>query len=130
MHLANRAGYWYFPVSATWQPTVGRTGNKLAVRWLNQGVAPAYKPFVLRLHLTGSENSTVLTVDADNLRWMPGEARTEEYVYDIPDTCPPGKYRLCIELYDRHLDRRIEVGLGEKHLTPDGLIPLGEVQLE
>lgn len=130
VHLANRAGYWYFPVSATWQPTVGRTGNKLAVRWLNQGVAPAYNPFVLRLHLTGSENSTVLTVDADNLRWMPGEARTEEYVYDIPDTCPRGKYRLCIELYDRHLDRRIEVGLGEKHLTPDGLIPLGEVQLE
>lgn len=131
VRLANRAGYWYFPVWAIWQHAVGRTGNKLSVCWFNKGVAPAYNAFALRLHLVSGTSDTVVTLpEANNRRWMPGETRTEEYVYDIPDACAPGKYGLCIELYDPHLDRRIEVGLGERHLASGGLIPVGEIILD
>lgn len=131
VHIANRVGYWYFPVSATYPDVVGRRDNTLTVKWANQGVAPAYNVFGLRLHFVGADETFVVTVpESRNLRWMPGQQYSEKYFYDIPDSRKAGEYDLYAELYDESLGRRIGVGLAEKHLSGDGLIPVGKVRIE
>ncbi|HIW66224.1 MAG TPA: DUF4832 domain-containing protein [Candidatus Alistipes intestinipullorum] len=131
VHLANRAGYWYFPVTATWPASLNRSGNRLVMTWLNKGVAPAYRRFVLRPHLLSEKRDWPLrAVESGNINWMPGEPRPEEYSFKVPDEIPSGDYLLCVELCDSTMDRRIDVGLGRRHFTANGLIPIGDVRLE
>ena len=99
--------------------------------WLNKGVAPAYRRFVLRPHLLSEDRDWPLPSAATGNRdWMPDEPCSEEYRFEIPDEIPSGDYRLCVELCDPELGRRIDVGLGKRHLTANGLIPIGPVRLE
>jgi hypothetical protein len=137
--LANRAGYWYFPKSVE-LPENARPGSSISVKlvWENHGVAPAYHRYrlVLKLANKGDKASQAEHVQeiaaADNRRWMPCEIVGDSYQVDLPETLPPGSYKVGIALYDdRGTGKRpIELGLSDALKDPQGFYRLAELQVE
>jgi hypothetical protein len=96
--LLNKMGYWYFPQSLE-VLTPARPGRvfRFAVTWLNQGVAPAYQRFPVRLRLGSFERE----LKSDSRRWMPDEPYREEYSVRLPPDLALGDEELCLGLSDR-----------------------------
>jgi hypothetical protein len=132
--LANRCGYWYFPVKAVVPGKMVKGENSISVEWLNKGVAPAYNVFsmVLRFEAGEPENSFDLIIqDSDNMKWLPGKIQVEKYVFTIPFEALKGHYRLMFKLVDQsdEMEQEIKLGLKEKITENQGFIHLGNVSI-
>lgn len=94
--------------------------------WVNAGVAPVYRPYVLALRFHGASDAAV-ELPADVRKWLPGDALVEEPV-PIPKL-PAGKYRVQTALLDprTHLPA---IALGIAGRGPDGWYDLGEISVE
>lgn len=101
VELLNRCGYWFFLHQVN-IPTPLRVGkNSLQMIWENRGVAPAYRPYVMKLRLAGPRPVDI-EIDSGNRDWMPASTdgvHREEYTLTIPERTPPGQYELKIKLY-------------------------------
>jgi hypothetical protein len=130
-HIANRVGYWYFPVRAQYAPALTGTGNRLEITWQNKGVAPAYNRYALLLHFAGRDASFDIEIaDSDNLQWMPdGKDYTGRYTYDLPATATPGDYQLSFRLYDHATKTTVQVAVNKDHLINGEWIPVGKVTI-
>ncbi len=124
-----KMGYRFILRRFEYSPRV-KAGSMMPVHvwWLNAGVAPVYRQYLLALELRSSSGSAVIRTDADVRKWLPGDA-----VYDgsvcVPDTLKPGAYHLRVAL----LDPRTEVPaikLAIEGRQPDGWYDLGEIQVE
>jgi hypothetical protein len=95
-----KMGYRFALRRAEWQGQV-RAGDALHLKtwWVNEGVAPIYRPFVLAFRLTSPNGSTVLRTDADLRKWLPGDAVYEDPIF-APDDLPAGEYTLSVGLLD------------------------------
>lgn len=86
----SRAGYRYVPVSIQYRQTTN-CPLELRLGWRNDGVAPAYEPWRVRLRLEANEGV------ADLPQIMPGETIAT-------DTClgevPAGVYQLQVQIID------------------------------
>lgn len=132
--LANRCGYWYFPVKAAIPMKIVKGQNSISIEWLNKGVAPAYNVFslILRFEAEKSENSFDLFLkDSDNKNWLPGKSKIEKYFFDIPAKTPKSKYNLSFKLvYLINEDMQdVQVGLKKEAIGNQGFIYLGKVSL-
>lgn len=130
-HLANRAGYWYFPKSVE-LPESARPGTQIPANlvWENHGVAPAYHRYRMEVRLANEQAQHVQEIAlADNRRWMPCEIVGDTYLIDLPETLPLGRYRVGIALYDQRGDSRrsIEFGLSDKLKDRAGFYDLAEL---
>jgi len=96
--------------------------------WLNAGVAPVYREYVLALELRSSGSHEVIVLPADVRRWLPGDAVFDGPVY-VPETLRPGKYRLRVALLDPRT-REPAIRLAIEGREPDGWYDLGDIVVE
>jgi len=132
--LANRCGYWYFPVGAVIPRKMAKGENAISMEWLNKGVAPAYNVFgmILRFEAGDPVNSFDLIIkDSGNRKWLPGKIQAEKYRFTIPFEAPEGRYNLMFKVVDQsnEKEREINVGLKEKIIGNQGFINLGKVNI-
>jgi hypothetical protein len=111
-------------------PSKAKAGSMMPVHmwWLNAGVAPVYREYVLALELRSSSGSAVIRTDAEVRKWLPGDAVYDGSVY-VPDTLKPGAYRLCVALLDPRTGVPA-IKLAIEGRQPDGWYDLGEIQVE
>jgi Domain of unknown function (DUF4832) len=94
--------------------------------WVNSGVAPVYRPYVLALRFHGASNATV-ELPPDIRKWLPGDALVEDPIA-IPKL-PAGKYRVETALLDPRT-RQPAIALGIAGRGADGWYDLGEISVE
>ena len=96
--------------------------------WLNAGVAPVYRDYILALELHSATRSAVIRTPADVRRWLPGDAVFDGGLY-VPDDLPPGAYRLRVGLLDpRTLTPSIRLAIEGRQ--EDGWYDIGEISVE
>jgi len=132
--LANRCGYWYFPVSASFPSIIKQSENEIAIEWINKGVAPAYSEYglVIRFESENSQNSfNLLPVNSRNKEWLPGVSKIENYKFGIPDKVQKGSYRLKFKLIEQSESNTtlIQTGIKTSLVDPDGFVELGTIQI-
>lgn len=95
-----KMGYRFALRRAEWQGQV-HAGEALHLKtwWVNEGIAPVYRPFVLAFRLSSSKGSTVLRTDADLRKWIPGDAIFEDPIF-APADLPEGEYTLSVAVLD------------------------------
>ncbi len=133
--LANRCGYWYFPVKADFPSILNFGHNKISIEWMNKGVAPAYNIYALNLKLQ-SENPAysfdLVINDSGNKNWIPEIIKTENYSFDIPAEAQKGEYVLKFRLEEVYGETKqaIQIGLNESLTDKNGFTILGKVELK
>lgn len=132
--LANRCGYWYFPVRATIPTKMKKGKNVISIEWLNKGAAPAYTNFslVLRFEAEKPENSfDQLIENSGNTTWFPEKARIEKYVFDIPRKTPKGRYKVSLKLLDQTNEKKqdIQIGVSSKIIDMQGFVYVGIISV-
>ncbi|HZT30589.1 MAG TPA: DUF4832 domain-containing protein [Bryobacteraceae bacterium] len=111
-------------------PRAVKAGAMMPVHqwWLNAGAAPPYEAFVLALELRSSTASGRMRVPVDVRKWLPGDAVYDGSLY-VPDTLPPGSYRLRVALLDPRTGQPA-VQLAIEGRQADGWYDLGTIQVE
>lgn len=133
VELLNRCGYWYFLHSVK-MPKTWKAGasTALTMTWENRGVAPAYKPYQLRLRLRGSDTLNA-EMPSGNRKWLPvpvGKTYDEAYRIELPDDLKPGEYSLQLKLYSPAADRDVLLPLKQSLRSQHGFHTLGKVRVE
>ncbi|RPI29388.1 MAG: DUF4832 domain-containing protein [Acidobacteria bacterium] len=107
-------------------PNSVRSGRMAAISmwWLNAGVAPIYRDFVLALQL----GPQVINTGARLREWLPGDAVVEESIY-IPEGIKPGKYPVRVAVLDPHTGHPA-VKLAIDGRESDGWYRVGEIEVK
>jgi hypothetical protein len=126
--LERSMGYRFALRRAEWSGQV-RAGEALHLKtwWVNEGVAPIYRPFVLAFRLSSPSGSTVLRTDADLRKWLPGDAVFEDPLF-APEGLPAGEYELSVAILDP-ITLLPGVRLAIEGRGDDGWYGLGKVQV-
>jgi hypothetical protein len=95
--------------------------------WVNAGVAPPYRQFALAMELRSAGATSVIRLPADVRTWLPGDAIWEGGIY-VPDTLPPGEYRVRLALLDPRTDAAA-VTLAIEGREDDGWYGLGTISV-
>ena len=95
-----KMGYRFALRRAEWAQQV-RPGQPIELKtwWVNEGVAPIYRPFVLAFRFQSSRRSAVVRTDADLRKWLPGDAVFEDPIF-APEDLPAADYRFSVALLD------------------------------
>lgn len=130
--LANRCGYWYFPESVSTPERLSPGPNPIRIRWLNKGVAPAYKPFQIAFRLVDVRSQQVFdldTLDSGNLNWLPDQAVEQPYQVTLPRSVKKGEYRVEIRLFlkGEPAPEPVAIGLKTELTDADGFSSLGNI---
>jgi hypothetical protein len=110
-------------------PAAVRQSSALPIKmwWVNSGVAPVYRPYILAFSCHSATNDIVLEVPADVRKWLPGDAVVEEGV-PMP-AIAPGEYRIRVALLDpRTHQPAIQLGIAGR--TQDGWYDLGPITIQ
>jgi hypothetical protein len=113
--LANRCGYWYFPVRLRVPRALSAGANRVRIAWRNEGVAPAYRPFRIAFRLArpgGGRAVDLPPLDSGNRRWLPKQEVEEEYELALPPSVEGGEYLLQVKLFLEDERGREPVALG------------------
>ena len=95
--------------------------------WVNSGVAPVYRPYILALSCHSSTNDVVLELPADVRKWLPGDALVEESIA-VP-AMAAGEYRIRVALLDTRTHKpAIQLGIAGR--TEDGWYDLGPITIQ
>jgi hypothetical protein len=123
-----KMGYRFVLRRGEWQSEV-QAGQALQLKtwWLNEGVAPIYRPFVLAFRLSSPGRSVVLRTDADIRKWLPGDAVFEDPVF-VPGDLPAGEYQVGVALLDP-ISLEPGVRLAIEGRGEDGWYALGKVSV-
>jgi len=107
-------------------PESVRGGSAASVKmwWVNSGVAPVYRQYVLALAFAFGGAQDVVDIPADVRKWLPGDAVVEEKV-DMPHL-KAGAYRVRVALLDPRT-RKPAIRLGIAGRAEDGWYDLGDV---
>jgi hypothetical protein len=111
-------------------PRTVRPGRKALFRmwWLNAGVAPVYRDYVMAFEFHATGESKTIRTGADIRKWLPGDAVFEDSLY-VPDELKAGSYRLRLALLDvRTLRPAIRLAIEGRE--PDGWYDLGSITVE
>jgi hypothetical protein len=92
--------------------------------WFNAGVAPVYRSYTLALAI----GDTVISLDADVRRWLPGDAVYESTIA-VPWDLAPGRYPLRVALLDP-ATRRPAIQLAIAGRQADGWYQVGEIVVQ
>ena len=104
-------------------PSQVTRGSMAAVNmwWFNAGVAPIYRSYTLALAI----GDTVIALDTDIRRWLPGDAVYENTIA-VPRDLAPGRYSLRVALLDP-ATRRPAIQLAIAGRQTDGWYQVGEI---
>ncbi len=82
-------------------PSSVRAGRMAMFRmwWLNAGVAPVYRGYVMAFEFHSPGESRIVRTDADVRKWLPGDAVFEDSIH-VPGDLKPGAYRVRLALLD------------------------------
>jgi len=132
--LANRCGYWYFPVSTSFLSIIKQGQNEILIDWLNKGVAPAYSDYGLtfRFESENIQNSFSLPpVNSRNKDWLPGISKIEKYGFEIPSNAKEGKYHLKFKLIEQSESNTnlIQIGIKASLVDSDGFVEVGIIEI-
>ncbi len=126
--LANRVGYWYFPIYISYNPQVSRNNREtIRLLWVNRGVAPAYHPYNLVLRLENSSNSAEQTYHTENTTWLSGEKVLQQEQFTIHQSLPPGTYNVKIKLIYKPDNRDVLLGLSNSLKDKSNFYTVGKV---
>ncbi len=105
-------------------PASVRGGSAAPVKmwWVNSGVAPAYRPYILALAFASTGVQKAVDVPADVRKWLPGDRVVEEDI-EVP-LLKAGQYRLRMALLDPRT-RQPAIRLGVEGRNQDGWYDLG-----
>lgn len=124
-----RMGYRFALRRAEWKPEV-QPGESLGLStwWVNEGVAPVYRRFVLAFRLSSPGQNTVLRTDADIRKWLPGDAVFEDPLF-VPENLSAGEYELSVAILDPDtLQPGIRLAIEGR--AQDGWYPLGKITVK
>ncbi len=125
-YVANRIGYWYFPISLTLSECVFGKAVPAELCIENRGFARAYNPYTLKLRAVCRDGAYELcSVEAANLAWQEGLAVTEKLMLDFSNV-PKGEYSLQLGLFEG--ERAIEFAVKEETLQ-NGYVVLGNIKV-
>ncbi|MGH9397041.1 MAG: DUF4832 domain-containing protein [Terriglobia bacterium] len=93
--------------------------------WLNAGVAPVYRDYILAIELYSAKGSDVIQTAAQVKQWLPGDAVFDGTVY-VPTDLKPGTYRFRVALLDSRT-RLPAIRLAIEGRQPDGWYDLGSI---
>ena len=132
--LANRCGYWYFPVSASYPSKMKAGINEISITWLNKGVAPAYQSYKIIFYLESESPQKSFEAaldDSGNKNWLPGRPQTENYQIVVPSAAERGSYMLKFKLENISGETRqtIQLGVNNELIDNNGFIELGKVKI-
>ncbi|MGA8183760.1 MAG: DUF4832 domain-containing protein, partial [Terriglobia bacterium] len=96
--------------------------------FLNAGVAPVYREYVLAVELSSSEGSAVIKTSADVRKWLPGDAVFDGTLF-VPDALKPGEYHFRVGLLDPRTGLPA-IQLAIEGRQPDGWYDLGTVEVQ
>jgi len=124
-----RMGYRFALRQAEWQDEVS-AGQPIGLStwWVNEGVAPVYRSFVLAFRLGSPVHSAVVRTDADVRKWLPGDAVFEDPVF-VPADLPAGDYELSVALLDP-VTLQPAIRLGMQGRDSDGWYRLGKIHVK
>ena len=126
--LANRVGYWYFPIYISYNPQVSRNNREtIRLLWVNRGVAPAYHPYNLVLRLENSSNSAEQTYHTENTTWLSGEKVLQQEQFTIHQSLPPGTYNVKIKLIYKPDNRDVLLGLSNSLKDKNNFYTVGKI---
>jgi len=95
--------------------------------FLNAGVAPVYRNYILAVQLYSSSGNAVIRTAADVRTWLPGDSVFDGTLY-VPATLKAGKYQFRIGLLDPRSERPA-IRLAIAGRDPDGWYDLGTVDV-
>ncbi|AWF53786.1 TPA: DUF4832 domain-containing protein [Klebsiella michiganensis] len=125
-----RIGYRYRVGQMEWDTPV-RSGMPLTlnVTWRNDGVAPAYLPYLVQWRIVNDAGTTVTQIKtADDVRqWLPGDHHSSATL-PLPAGLPGGQYRLEAALTNYQGQPRIQ--LANEGKTGDGWYSLASFNLK
>lgn len=126
--LERKMGYRFALRRAEWQQEAG-AGQQLGLKtwWVNEGVAPIYRAFVLAFRFSSDRESAVVRTDADVRRWLPGDAVFEDPLF-VPANLTAGNYELSVALLDP-ITLHPGIRLGIEGRGTDGWYPLGKIRV-
>ena len=125
--LVRRMGY-QFRLTEIRQPQTVRVGGrcKILLRGVNEGVAPFYYPWPVKLVWLDVQDRAVLSTLTDDIRsWLPGKFSVEA---DLIAPLKPGSYRLALGIEDPWTKKPI-IRFANDLPIAQGLTLLGEVEV-
>jgi uncharacterized protein DUF4832 len=127
-NFERKMGYRFALRRAEWQEEV-HVGQPtgLTTWWVNEGVAPIYRPFVLAFRFSSPARSAIVRTGADVRKWLPGDAVFEDPLF-VPEDLPAGNYELSVALLDPiTLQPGIRLPIGGRGI--DGWYALGKIRV-
>jgi Domain of unknown function (DUF4832)/Beta-galactosidase len=124
-----RMGYRFALRRAEWQEKV-HAGQAIGLStwWVNEGVAPIYRSFVLAFRFSSPSHSAAVRTGADVRKWLPGDVVFEDPVF-VPDDFAPGDYELSVALLDP-ITLEPGIRLAIERRGSDGWYTLGKIRVD
>lgn len=124
-----KMGYRFALRRGEWQDEV-RAGEAIHLKtwWVNEGVAPVYRPFVLAFRLSSLDHSAVIRTDVDIRKWVPGDAVFEDPMF-VPGDLPAGDYQVSVGLLDP-ITLEPGIRLAIEGRGDDGWYTLGKIRVK
>src|SRR5205085_9140674 len=123
-----RLGHRFAVRRAEWQDVV-QAGQAIGLKtwWVNEGVAPIYRPFVLAFRFKSTRDSRIVRTDADVRKWLPGDAVFEDPLF-APEDLSAGDYEIAVALLDP-ITLQPGILLGIEGRGSDGWYTLGKIRV-
>ena len=111
-------------------PKEVRPGEMMPVHmwFLNAGVAPVYRNYVLAVELSSADGKAVIKTSADVRKWLPGDAVFDGSLF-VPFRLKPGEYHFRVGLLDPRTERPA-IKLAIEGRQPGGWYDLGTIQVQ
>jgi hypothetical protein len=95
--------------------------------FLNAGVAPPYRDYLLALQFRSGETSKTTVLSTDVRKWLPGDAVVDQTLY-IPDSLIAGTYQIRLALLDPRTNQPV-IRLAIKGREADGWYGMGTINI-
>jgi hypothetical protein len=123
-----RVGYRFALRRAEWQEEVhAGQPTGLTTWWVNEGVAPIYRPFVLAFRFSSPPHTAIVRTDADVRKWLPGDVVFEDPLF-VPEDLPAGTYEFSVALLDP-MTLQPGIRLAIEGRDTDGWYGLGKIRV-
>jgi hypothetical protein len=106
-----------------------RVGQSIGLKtwWVNEGVAPIYRSFVLAFRFSSPGQSAVVRTDVDIRKWLPGDAVFDGPLF-VPFGLATGEYQFSVALLNP-VTLAPEIRLGIEGRQDDGWYRLGQIRI-
>jgi len=105
-------------------------GGRINIKswWVNKGVAPIYKKYLLAVRLTNGKRTEVIITDADVNSWFPGDNIYDDAVF-VPYGMPAGIYQFQIGIVDPQTHKP-KVNLAIEGKDTEGWYTMGKLEIK